>query len=400
MKKVWKVARWELMKNIKNKQFIISTLLAPLLIIIFGALPTLLAGLGGEEMREVLVVDELGLFERVQEELSRDRYHLTAIPKEDLEEARKQVEEGEAYGLLHLEMGLLQENRVLFQVFEEKLDQDNHLRQAIDAAVIPLRLEQEEVSHEVFQSIIQPISFQRQILGQEEEGMAGFIVAIVFAGMLIYSLMFSGSLIFQGVIEEKKNRVVEVVLSSISPREMMMGKIIGYCVLGLLQLLFWILVGFSFAYQFFNVPVLDFYAGEKLPLFMLYFLMGYLLYSCFFAALGATMEDLQSASNFQGFLFVLPIMPIFFIVAILENPNGLLSRIVSFFPLTGPGVMMMRLPLTRVPVMDIVISILLIGGSILLVSNLATRIFHVGILMYGKNASIKEIWRWIHQERS
>jgi len=233
-----------------------------------------------------------------------------------------------------------------------------------------------------------------------------FVIALIRAMILFMGAFLNGVMALYGVVKEKQSRVVELVLSSISAREMMAGKVIGLGIAGLLQVIGWIVVAYFVAGRF--VPI----SLETLTIvhwitFPIYFVMGYLLIASLYAAVGAVMKDVQSggASSMVG---LIPYLPIMFAALIIEHPDDLLVRIAGFIPPFTPSVMMLRLGavplvsqgLRQVPVWEIALSILSLGLGVWLTMRGAARIFEIGLLMYGKTPTLRELWRWTRPRRT
>jgi ABC-2 type transport system permease protein len=232
-----------------------------------------------------------------------------------------------------------------------------------------------------------------------------FAISIVFAFLFVFVVMFSGTLVLQNVIREKQSRVVEVLLSSISARELMAGKILGFGGLGLVQAGIWVLVGLGALFligPYFGLPVftlltlfLAYLPWEKLLLYLVYFALGYLLVASLSAGMGATMSELMTGQQLQSLIVVLPsVLPFMIFSIILEAPNSSIARLFSFFPLTIPGMMILRTAVASLPWWEISATIGILIISIILGMRVAGKIFEVGILMYGKSLSLREIWRW------
>jgi ABC-2 type transport system permease protein len=233
-----------------------------------------------------------------------------------------------------------------------------------------------------------------------------FVIALILAMILFMGAFLNGVMALYGVVKEKQSRVVELVLSSISAREMMAGKVIGLGIAGLLQVIGWIGVAYFVAGRF--VPI----SLETLTLvhwitFPIYFVLGYMLIASIYAAVGAVMKDVQSggASSMVG---LIPYLPIMFVAFIVEHPDDLIVRIAGFIPPFTPSVMMLRLGavplvsegLRQVPVWEIALSILSLGLGVWLTMRFAARIFEIGLLMYGKTPTVRELWRWTRPRRA
>lgn len=231
--------------------------------------------------------------------------------------------------------------------------------------------------------------------GTKESNTTKYIPAI-FAGILLMAVFITGTMTFYSSLQEKKDKMVEILLSSIKPQELMQGKILGYFVLGVIQIGLWMGFGIPAAQIYFKIPVAQYiFVPELIPM-MLFALGGYLMFSAMFVTLGATMEDVQSATNFQGIIMMIPMLPLFIIAPIISDPLGLVARIGTYFPLTNPGVMLMRLSLAKsIPTWELVISSIVLIATIVVVVKLSGKIFKTAILMYDKTASAKEMMKWM-----
>jgi ABC-2 type transport system permease protein len=144
---------------------------------------------------------------------------------------------------------------------------------------------------------------------------------------------------------------------------------------------------------------LEYLFVAELPLMLLYAVIGYLMFSALFVSMGATINDIYAAGNFQGVLFIIPMLPVFFIGAIIQNPHGIVAKVGSYFPLSTPGVMLFRLVIaSRIPTMEIILTLGILAGTTFLIMRLAGKIFKTALLMYGKNATPAEIFRWLRQK--
>jgi len=207
-------------------------------------------------------------------------------------------------------------------------------------------------------------------------------------------------MLMQSAVQEKRDRMAEVVLSSISPRELMQGKIVGHFLLGLIQLGFWLALGLPFAVRFLEFPILEALRAVNLPVILAFGLGGYLLFSALFVGLGATMEDLQSAGNAQSIVIMLPMLAFLFLGPVISNPNGSIAVFASLFPLTSSAIMMLRSGFTAVPLWQQLLSAALLLITAFITMRASAKIFRVGMLMYGKNATPKEVWKWLRYRES
>lgn len=219
-----------------------------------------------------------------------------------------------------------------------------------------------------------------------------FLVPMIFAMILFIGAFLNGTMTLYGVVKEKASRVVEIVLSSISSRELMAGKILGQGLAGLIQVVLW--GGVAAVVLSALVPGLSWrLTPVQWVSYPLYFALGYLLISALFATLAAGMKDVQS-SGAQFLVGMLPYVPMMFAAGIIQQPNTTWIRIASFFPPFTPGMMMIRVSIAPVPWWEVAGTILVLGLFDLVFVRVAARAFETAMLMYGKNATLRELWRW------
>jgi len=234
------------------------------------------------------------------------------------------------------------------------------------------------------------------------------VVAVVFAFIFLFVVLFSGTFVLQNVVREKQSRMVELLLAAISPRELLSGKILAFGALGLVQALIWVAVGLLTLLvvgPYLGIPtwpllglILAYLPWDNLVLFGIYFVLGYLFIASFSAGMGATMTDVLSGQQLQSLLIALPAaLPLMIFSVIIADPQGFLPQLFSFIPPTIPGTMMLRLAVASVPGWEVAASLLVLLVTILVVMRLAGKVFEIGILMYGKSASLREIWRWMRR---
>ena len=232
------------------------------------------------------------------------------------------------------------------------------------------------------------------------------VLAAIFSFIFLLVVLFSGTFVLQNIVREKQSRVVERLLAAITPRQLVTGKIFAFGALGLVQAAIWVAVGVAALLligPYVGVPtwpllglLLSYMPWEKLALFSLYFILGYLFIASFSAGMGATMTDVFSGQQFQSLIVMIPaLLPLMFFNLLLEDPHNKLFLVLSYVPPSVPGAMMLRVSLTTVSPWEILASLVVLAASTLLMIRLAGKIFEVGILMYGKAASLREIWRWV-----
>lgn len=414
MRNSLKVAKWEVKRNMKNKSFLIGLFLTPLIIAVFMIVPALFTDHDDDdESVTVYIHDQLEIFQELKNIVEKNEFLAWELTETDLT-----VEEME-------EKFLTEENSIFITLDEETLDAsqievflsediDEYLLAQLNIIEEPIKerqLQRYGFQEEDLELISKQINFDFNFVTDDsavdeqiteetimvgEEELLKRIIPGAFAGIILFSIVISGMMIFQSASQEKKEKIAEIILSSLSPNELMQGKIIGYFVLGIIQVTVWIGLALPVILWKFDFPIFQYLFVPELIVLLTIAILGYLFFASLFVGIGATIEDVSTSGNFQGLILMSPFIPFMLLGPVLVNPNGIVAKIASFIPVTSPGILIIRLTMIKDwPWLEIVLSILILLISVLLMAKLAGRIFKTGILMYGKNASLKEIWRWI-----
>lgn len=419
MKQIWLVTQREYLVQVKKKSFVLLTLLTPLLLVGLIALVVFLMK-ANEEKSTVAVIDESGLFVDTFKTNEKDIY--AAYPIEDLKGLQDTLK-GSDYlqGILHipktdstfanLKQGVeLQTNKNF------SLERIVSLESLISSRLEGLNLRKQGISESQLQKAKVPITLK--VKKQTEQGAAETdkmteTIKTVLASVLMYItftfIMMYAIRVMRSVIEEKSNRVVEIIISSVKPFNLMLGKILGTTFMALTQFVIWIaivLIAMKILPSVLgSMPQMDMVSGVIDSLFelnyvliigtfLIYFLFGYLLYSAFFAAIGASVD---SETETQQFMWVglLPLMlGVYSSISVVSNPDGPVGFWMSMIPFTSPVTMMARIP-HGVPTWQLILSIIILISTVLAMVWFAAKIYRVGILMYGKKPSFKEWLKWI-----
>ncbi len=434
MRQIWLVTRREYLSRVKKKSFILMTLLGPLLIALFYGLIFWITfnENSKEKERFIQVIDESGV---VQGKLKNTGYILYTYTDMGVDEARKMLDSSSYYGVLHFPPSFTLDRPVGIQLFtreQSSLSTQERIENSIAKELKDQRMVKEGLSKEKIESLDVDVSLN--VLVNNNDGAnkseTGIVTAIGFAlTLLMYMFVFMyGVQVMRGVMEEKTNRIVEVVISTVRPFQLMLGKIFGIAMVGLTQFLIWVVLGgvLVFGVMFVLGSTMDMgdmqsvqsanpnaqEMAEKFAdigggisigamlkyfgFFLFYFIFGYLMYSALFAAVGSAVDAETDTQQ-----FMLPItMPLVFsfvvsVSAITNDPHSSLAYWMSIFPLTSPVTMMARLPFIEGHEWDLVLSMVLLVAGFLGATWFAGRIYRVGILMYGKKVSYKELFKWI-----
>lgn len=408
MRNSLKVAKWEIKRNLKNKTFLISLFVTPLLIVLFGFLGTLF-GDDHSEDATVYVNDELGLFasmEAIVEQAELDlELKSTDVTEADVE---AELEDSENTAYMFVNETALTEG--IIPVYASDDFSNEGQLQLLTQPVKGLQLQELGLTQEQMAAIAQNIIIEVQSLddlqdngASEEELLAGEdpnmqrVVPGIFAGILLLSIIFTGMMIFQSASQEKKDKIAEIILSSVTPNELMQGKIIGYFVLSMIQAFVILAFALGFAlYKLDDIPIIEYLLQPELLLFLLIAVLGYLLFASLYVGLGATMSDISTAGNFQSMIMIIPFISFFFIGPVFADPTSMLAKVLTYIPFTSPTILLARLiRMDEWVWMEIGISLVVLVVSIWVMMKLAGKIFKVGMLMYGKNATPGEIIKWL-----
>jgi ABC-2 type transport system permease protein len=263
-----------------------------------------------------------------------------------------------------------------------------------------------EVSPQVLDRVKTPVLLASIRLDESGEIVPGqdvvgsFVVPIVFALLFMISIFFASGFLFQSVTEEKENRVIEILLSSISSRQLLVGKVLGLGAAGLIQVVVWLITLIVFSQVAKGIiPALSDLSipASLIGWGLLYFVLGYLLFAALYAGVGSISASAREGQGWST-IFVLPaILPYYFSYFIISSPESAASRALTFFPLTSPITSMMRLASHAMPPWEIALSLIILLGSIALTMWLAAKIFRVFLLMYGKRPALRAIFRYIRE---
>jgi ABC-2 type transport system permease protein len=444
MNKIWLILQREFITRVKKKSFLIMTILGPVL---FGGIMIVPIWLAtqGEDVKHVLVLDKTGVWnfqdfrnEKLGIKPDTSNSIVTSIlpPNMAIEDAKELLMKDESYyGLLYIPLSGsdspdLQYSLNLSKLYGRKdigLGVQNYLERKLEKSASEMVLLDAGVSFAEIQSSkinvdINTISMES---GDEKASATPIKMAVGYvAGFAIYLFIFLyGAQVMRGILEEKTSRIVEVMISSVKPFELMMGKILGICSVALLQIVIWVslsalismFVGNMFFEEGFSPDAVAqieasgqevsksqqaFIAFQSvdfaliIPAFIFFFLGGYLLYASFFAAIGSAADSETDTQQFMLPITIPLVVAIMVATKVIDDPEGPLAFWFSIIPLTSPIVMMVRLPFIGLTP-DLFISMAALIAFFIFSVWIASRVYRVGILMYGKKVSYKEIIKWI-----
>ncbi|WP_410004609.1 ABC transporter permease [Aequorivita nionensis] len=427
------IIKREYLTKVRNKSFIIMTFLSPFIFVGIFALVAYLSSLNSDTVRKISILDETGLF--TDEFNSSPHMQYKILQNISLEAAKKQAEIEEDYGLLFIpkteNLEDLSKKITFYSEDSPSLSMMSDINSMLETKVNTLKLKEAGIDSETIKSLHIDINTNQETFKGKETSKLGSGLKLAFgaaAGYLLFMfIIIYGNMIMRSVIEEKTSRVIEVIISSVKPRVLLLGKIFGTTLAGITQFLVWvvlILVLMTVVTSIFgidaasaspsqqimensidggtqqvlhdvmleinNLPILN-----LIVMFILFFVGGYLLYASLYASVGAAVD---SETDTQQFMMPI-LMPLILAVyvgffTVMDNPHGTVSQVFSYIPFTSPVVMLMRIPF-GVPVWQQIISVVILFSSFIGMVWFAAKIYRVGILMYGKKPTYKEIFKWL-----
>ena len=448
MNKISVIIKREYVTRVRKKSFIIMTLLAPLLMTALIVLPTLLMMNEDKDFKKIAVIEDgSDLFKNVIPNTKDAEYIF--LENVNLDDLKTNFEKAGYYGILYISKELINTPNAIKLISRNQppIGLLDHISGSLEKEIERQKLEAYNIKDldEILKNIRAQVSIQTIKIdetGATTETSTGIAMAVAYiGGFLMYMLVFMfGSQVMRGVIEEKTSRVVEVIVSSVKPVQLMMGKIIGIALVGLTQFMIWIfltlaLVGVvkstilkdkeitqltqsvpqnimspaqqtagtngtseispqmaEFSKLFDNAMNQDWLL--IITSFIFYFITGYLLYASVFAAIGSAVDNETETQQFMLPVTIPIILGLFVAMGTMENPESSISFWFSMIPLTSPIVMMARIPF-GVPYWQIALSMILMIITFIAFVWMAAKVYRTGILMYGKKTSWTEIWKWL-----
>jgi ABC-2 type transport system permease protein len=421
------VAKREYLLRIKSKGFWIGTLVLPLFVAAITLLPTVFLAKSRTTHR-VMVVDETGLIAprltsartepKVKGKPQGDFDRIASLqfepatpgqdPEAQVAALQRRVLDKEIDSWIRIRQGVLRGDpieyhaRSVSNVLTQEILQDR-----LSEVVSRVRLEQANLDPDRIGELTDPIDLKTVRVSEEgsraEAGEGGMIFAFLLFFLLYTMMMVWGQQVMNGVLEEKSSRVIEVVVSSVKPIELMMGKLIGICLLGLTQFAIWLttmvvltapglLAAMAMAPPGFNLPTLTPLMAVNI---VVLYILGFFTFASLYAAVGSAFNNLQEAQQVAGSLGFFFVAPMLFIWPVMNDPNSTMAVVLSMIPLFTPFLMTLRVALEMPPVWQLLLSYALMAAFLWGMLWAAARIYRIGILMYGKKPTFQELWKWM-----
>ena len=434
MNKIGLIIKREYLTRVRKRSFLIMTFLGPILMAAIYIIPIMLALNASNEKMRIAVVDESHWFE---DRFSDTKEHtFVLMPSQPIDSVKSLVKSGIFDMALYVPPTQLNipSNAVVYSIRQVPMEVETYISNVMEKEIEDQKLMANGVDPEIVSAVKTNVNLQIMRMddkGNEKETFTKvqFTLGIILAMLVYMFILFFGGQVMQGVAEEKTNRIIEVIISSVKPFQLMMGKIIGVSLVALTQFMLWILltgvlyVGFSAFIGLSQPGILsqgtvmtqeiaanDIMSNESVQnilqiahsidfgtiifSFIIFFVLGYLLYATLYAAIGSLVDNNTDSQQFTLPITVPLILAMISAFYIVNDPDSNLSVWLSMIPFTSPISMMVRIPF-GVPIWQIVLSVVLLAGTFIFMTWFAAKIYRTGILMYGKKLSYKEIFKWL-----
>lgn len=416
MNKLLTIIKREYLTRVKSKGFIIGTILGPIIMSSFVLIPIMIGRYSGPDKYSIVILDQTGdtaLYDRLNSLLEpkrsgQARYELNreeVKPGEDLETRRQLLAERltrkEIDGILILPADALNQKEItIYSKNASAVIGRTRFEDALNKAISERRIALAGLNADQVRELTKDVTL-KAVNERGESGRGRIILAFSMLMVLYLTILVYGVTVMRGVTEEKQNRIIEVLLSSVSPFYLMLGKVIGIGLVGLTQYLTWSVFGITLSLLS-AAPALMMYA-DQLPrispwlfvFFIIYYLLGYFLYATLYAMVGAIVSNEDDGQQAQMPITMTFMIPMLLSSLVMENPTGTTATILSLIPFFSPSLMFLRITLEAAPGWQIALSITLMILTIVGAVWLASKIYRVGVLMYGKRPTIPELIKWL-----
>ncbi len=412
MKKALVVAKWEYLERVKSKLFLVSLLIFPVIIMAFAILPTVLATRSEDTQKIVGVIDATGgMAQEFRDRLEkkyilpdgRSNYRVRIIeePAADPETLRligsTLVFSEEIVGYIYIPPDIYESNQGdYYSTNVGNFIDHGRFTQTIQELMTGVRLQERGIDPGIVSDVIKSVGFRTvRISPTGEEREAGFMEIFWSAYLFIIIMMMliatSGQILIRSVVEEKTNRIIEILASSCSPMDLMTGKILGLSGLGFTQIGFYAILAAA-AVSYFGIEGMSF---ENVWLLLPYFIFGYIFFAAIFVVVGSPLSSEHEAQQITGWIVMVLMLPFVFAVSAIQDPGSSIVRILSFIPFLTPSFMALRIPILMPPLWEIVTTLGILIVSTVIMMWLAAKIFRVAILSYGKRPTLRELIGWV-----
>ncbi|MFL6439068.1 MAG: ABC transporter permease [Terriglobales bacterium] len=423
MHNIFLFARREYLETVRKKSFIVMTILLPALMFGFTVLPSMMASKKSGEMQHIVI----GTSDQQFGNDVRDKF--MQAPAEDKTPAKRRSDNASRFdvqidtnvsqqeeaaltqrvnvhdidGYLWAPADALAQRKLSFRArTSSDFDTQGALASAVREALLRQSMRKHGASADEITAALKPVDIDTKKIENgkvsESGGLAMFFTALLLMIMLYVTILMYSMSVMRSVLEEKNSRIFEVLLSAATPKQLMAGKILGAAAVGLTQIALWTVAASPFAAQSISMYGEQFHLNlsvVNMIFFAVFFILGFLLYSALAAALGSAVNSEQEAQQFQFVIMMPLIVSVIFMTPVIQQPHSTLATVLSLIPFCAPLLMYTRILVETPPAWQIALSLVLLVGTIYAMLAICSRIYRIGILMYGKRPTLPEIVKWM-----
>jgi ABC-2 type transport system permease protein len=414
MKKTLIIAKWEYIEKIRTKTFIISMFVTPAILLLFTLAPTWFNRHEEESTKAYGIIDTSGIYfnqlrnnlEKIKLNDEQPKYIIINLfdKKVKLNELKKSADldviKNRLQGYLLILNGGTDKIKINFRSKGSgSFDDLGKFEEVFNRVKNKIQLENAGVDTSIISSIskyvdISPIKIEENGKESKADFLTLFFSSFIFIMLLMMMVLSTGGMLVRSLLEEKSNRLIEILVSSCSKKELLAGKVIALSGLGFTQILIWFILGLVTA-RTALVPMEVF--DNVLPM-LGFFILGYVFYVSIFVGIGSIVSTDQEAQQMTSYISIILILPTIFAVSAIQNPGSTLIKVLSYIPFTSASIMMLRLKIETIPPGELLTIVLIMLVSIYLTITFSSKLFKIGILSYGKRPSVKELIRWIREK--
>jgi ABC-2 type transport system permease protein len=413
MSSIFIITRWEYLTRIRSKWFIISTLIIPLIVVGSMFLPSL-AMKGDSGVKLIALVEESGELTWNIEQFFDEHYHLkdgqpkyqliplgNSATNNALKMAASLLDSSVIDAYVYIPANVIETNEVTYYArYMGNYREQDEIRSAVNAVLLEKRIANSGLDPALVREVIKPVDFKTIEVSasgekKQQDETLYYLIPIIFVLMLYFAIVMSSQVLLRSVLSERSNRLIEILLSSVSPTQLMSGKILGLGLLGLTQLTLYMVFG-SFISANRGIAILS---SNEIVFFYWYFVIGYLFFASIFAAIGSIFTSEQDAQQAVSIVSIVSVLPIMLSSYVIMNPESMITTILSFIPLITPFFMILLIGMTTPPAWQIIGTSLILMASAILAMLAAGKIFQTAVLMYGKRPTLPEIIQWLKPAR-
>ncbi|MEW6524515.1 MAG: ABC transporter permease [Bacillota bacterium] len=388
---VWRVTWWELRKGIRSPVFVAMTLLVPVLIVGSGAVGYFAQRASHEQRFSIALAGEGAQDFQAFLEVSLAGSPITLVhPIAGPEDLEAMVRQGSIDGYLVFDAVEWMRGRIYYYTLNARSAKRQALQASLGGLLRYYRLAELGLGPEQIAAATTPVHIEFLSLSGEETSVAAQVAPMIVVMVLIMAALLSGQVLMYGVIREKRNRIVEILLSSISSLELLVGKLVGVGALSIVQVLVWVAAGLVTAARFVNLADLGLTVSDLAPA-IVYFFLGNIMLASLYAAMGASMKDAEGASHAQGMVILIPIIPLFAASFIIMSPNAPWARVLSHVPPFVPVTVLLRLSATDLPAWEYASTLAMLVLSVIVFVYMGARIFERGLLQYDRAMGLGDL---------